>query len=131
MLCQHTRTHGGNADKACRNKAVCQDKWCKKHDKKKCLVLAQDEIFGVPEKMNVKPAAEKQKYKFSVFHWTINSQSDFIQMTTEQKHQFKNLVEFIFSDENIVKYLKDRTSPDDSKKYLAEAKSEFYYFLLR
>jgi hypothetical protein len=38
-----------HAGKACRNKAVCQDKWCKKHDKKKCLALAQDKVFGAPE----------------------------------------------------------------------------------
>jgi hypothetical protein len=60
---------------ACRNKAVCQDKWYKKHDKKKCPALMQDEVFGMPQKVNVEPAAEKQKYKFSVWHWTLNSQS--------------------------------------------------------
>jgi hypothetical protein len=48
-------------------------------------------------------------------------------MTTEQKHQFKNLVDFIFTEENIHKYLKDRTSPDDPRKNLAEVKSEYYY----
>jgi hypothetical protein len=64
--------------------------------------LAQDEVFGVPEKVNVEPAA---KYKFLVWHWTLNSQSDFSHMTTEQKHQFKNLVDFIFAKENIDKYL--------------------------
>jgi hypothetical protein len=48
-------------------------------------------------------------------------------MTTEQKHQFKNLIEFIFSEENITKYLEDRTSPDAPIKNLAEVKSEFYY----
>jgi hypothetical protein len=48
-------------------------------------------------------------------------------MTTEQKHQFKNLVDFIFAEENIHKYLEDRTSPDDPQKNLAEVKSEFYY----
>jgi hypothetical protein len=58
ILCQHTGTHGGNADKACQNKAVCQDKWCKKHDKKKCPALLQDEVFGIPEKMKVKPTAD-------------------------------------------------------------------------
>jgi hypothetical protein len=127
MLCQHTGTRGGNAGKACRNKAVCQDKWCKKHDKKKCPALAQDEVFGAPEKVNVEPAAEKEKFKFSVFHWTVNSQSDFSQMTTDQKYQFKNLVDFIFAEENIDKYLEDRTSPDDSRKNLAEVKSEWYF----
>jgi hypothetical protein len=127
MLCQHTGTRGGNAGKACQNKAVCQDKWCKKHDKKKCPALAQDEVFGAPQKANVEPAAEKQKYKFSVWHWTLNSQSDFSQMTTEQKHQFKNLVDFIFAEENIDKYLEDRTSPDDPRKNLAEVKSEYYH----
>jgi hypothetical protein len=124
MLCQHTGTRGGNAGKACRNKAVCQDKWCKKHNKKKCPALAQDEVFGAPEKVSVEPAT---KYKFSVWHWTLNSQSDFSQMTTEQKHQFKNLVDFIFAEENIDKYLEDRTSPDDPRKNLAEVKSEYYY----
>jgi hypothetical protein len=110
--------------KACCNKAVCQGKWCKKHDKKKCPALAQDEVFVQPEKVNVEP--EKPKYKFSVFHWTLNLQSDFSNMMTEQKHQFKNLVDFIFSEENIEKYLEDRTSPDDPKKNLAEVKSEYY-----
>jgi hypothetical protein len=95
--------------------------------KKKCPALAQDEVFGMPEKVNVEPAAEKQKYKFSVWHWTLNSRSDFSQMTTEQKHQFKNLVDFIFVEENIDKYLVDRTLPDDPRKNLAEVKSEYYY----
>jgi hypothetical protein len=124
MLCQHTGTHGGNTVKACRNKAVCQDKWCKKHDKKKCLALAQDEVFGAPQKANVEPAT---KYKFSVWHWTLNSQLDFSHMTTEQKHQFKNLVDFIFAEENVDKYLEDRTSLDDPRKNLAKVKSEYYY----
>jgi hypothetical protein len=48
-------------------------------------------------------------------------------MTTEQKYQFKNLVDFIFAEENIDKYLKNRTSPDDPRKNLAEVKSEYYY----
>jgi hypothetical protein len=124
MLCQYTGTRGGKAGKACQNKAVCQDKWCKKHDKKKCPALVQDEVFGTPEKVNVEPTT---KYKFSVWHWTLNLQLDFSQMTTEQKHQFKNLVDFIFTEENIDKYLKDRTSPDDPRKNLAEVKSEYYY----
>jgi hypothetical protein len=89
MSCQHVGTRGGNAGKACRNKAVCQGKWCKKHDKKKCPVLVQDEVFGKPEKVN--EAEPGTKYKFSVWHWTLNSQSDFSQMTTEQKHQFKKV----------------------------------------
>jgi hypothetical protein len=85
----------------------------------------QDEVFGKPalaEPQN--EPAEKQKYKFSVFYWTLNLQSDFSQMTAEQKHQFKNLVEFIFAEENITKYLEDRTSPDDPTKNLAEVRSE-------
>jgi hypothetical protein len=48
-------------------------------------------------------------------------------MTTEQKHQFKNLVDFIFAAENIDKYLEDRTLPDDPRKNLSEIKSEYYY----
>jgi hypothetical protein len=116
---------GGNTGKACSNKAVCQRKWCKKHDKKKCPVLAQDEVFSMPEKAN--QAEPATKYKFSDWHWTLNSQSDFSQMITEQKHQFKNLVDFIFAEENIHKYLEDRTSPDDPQKNLTEVKSEFDY----
>jgi hypothetical protein len=104
---------------------VCQGKWCKKHDKKKCPALAQDKVFGAPEKAN--QAEPATKYKFSVWHWTLNSQSDFSQMTTKQKHQFKNLVDFIFAEENIHKYLEDRTLPDNPQKNLAEVKSEFYY----
>jgi hypothetical protein len=45
----------------------------------------------------------------------------------EQKHQFKNLVDFIFTEENIDKYLEDRTLLDDPKNNLAEVKSEYYY----
>jgi hypothetical protein len=74
MLCQHSGTRKGNAGKAYQNKSVCQDKWCKKLHKKKCPVLAQNEVFGTPEMVNVKPAA---KYKFSVWHWTLNLQSNF------------------------------------------------------
>jgi hypothetical protein len=48
-------------------------------------------------------------------------------MTTEEKHQFKNLVDFIFGEKNVDKYLEDRTNPDDSKKNLAKVKSEYYY----
>jgi hypothetical protein len=46
---------------------------------------------------------------------------------TEEKRQFKNLVDFIFSEDKIDKYLEDRTCPDDSKKNLGEVKSEYYY----
>jgi hypothetical protein len=80
----------------------------------------QDEVFGAQQKANVEPTT---KYKFSVWHWTLNLQSDFSQMTTEQKHQFKNLVNFIFAEENIDKYLEDRTLPDDPRKNLAKVKN--------
>jgi hypothetical protein len=87
--------------------------------------VAQDEFFGAPEKAN--QAEHATKYKFSVWYWPLNLQSDFSQMTTKQKHQFKNLVDFIFAEENICKYLEDRTSPHNPQKNLAEVKSEFYY----
>jgi hypothetical protein len=48
-------------------------------------------------------------------------------LNQEQKPQFKNLVDFIFAEENIDKYLEDRTSLDDPKKNLAKVKSEYYY----
>jgi hypothetical protein len=48
-------------------------------------------------------------------------------MTTDQKHQFKNLVDFIFMEKNIDKYLEDRTLLDDPKKNLAEVKSEYSF----
>jgi hypothetical protein len=111
MSCQHIGTRGGNAGKACHNK-VSYGNYCAKHKKKMCPTLAQNEVFGQPEKAN-KAEPKKPKYKFSVLHWTLNSQLDFSQMTTEQKHQFKNLVDYIFAEENITKYLEDRTSPDD------------------
>jgi hypothetical protein len=47
-------------------------------------------------------------------------------MTTEQKHQFKNLIDFIFAEKNVNKYLEDKTSTDDPRKNL-EVKSEYYY----
>jgi hypothetical protein len=78
----------------------------------------------MPEKVNIEPVT---KYKFSVWHWTLNSLLEFSQMTMEQKHQFKNLVAFIFEEENIDKYLEDRTSPDDPRKNFTEMKSEYYY----
>jgi hypothetical protein len=46
-------------------------------------------------------------------------------MTTDQKHQFKNLVDFIFAEKNIAKYLEDRTLPDNSRKNLADSLSHF------
>jgi hypothetical protein len=81
---------------------------CKKHNKKKCPVLVQ--VFSAPEKINEahQPTA---KYKFLVWHCTLNSQSDFSQITTEQKHQLKNLVDFIFTEKNIDKYFEDRILP--------------------
>jgi hypothetical protein len=107
----------------CQNKANCGD-FCAKHKKKARPALAQDEVFGKPEAAQ---APDKPKYKFSVFQWTLNSQSDFGEMSTDQKRQFKNLVDFIFAKENIPKYLEDRTSPEDPAKNLAEVKSEYYY----
>jgi hypothetical protein len=124
MSCKHIGTRGGNAGKGCRNKANHGD-FCAKHKKKKCPALAQDEVFGQPEQPQKEPAAAK--YKFSVFQWTLNSQSDFSNMTTEQKHRFKNLVGFIFSEDNIVRYIEDRTSPEDPQKNLADIKSEWYF----
>jgi hypothetical protein len=73
MSCKHIGTRGGNAGKGCRNKANHGD-FCAKHKKKKCPALAQDEVFGQPEQPQKEPAAAK--YKFSVFQWTLNSQSE-------------------------------------------------------
>lgn len=124
MLCKHTGTRGGNAGKACRNKANHGD-YCAKHKKKKVPALVQDEVFGKPKQAEVAP--EKTTYKFSVWHWTLNSQSDLSKMSTEEKHKFKALVEFVFSDVNAAKYLEDRTSPEDVQKNTAELKSEYYF----
>jgi hypothetical protein len=48
-------------------------------------------------------------------------------MTTKQKHRFKILVGFIFSKDNIVQYVEDRTSPEDPQKNLEDIKSEWYF----
>jgi hypothetical protein len=41
----------------------------------------------------------------------INWQKDFSRMTPEDKEKYKNLIEFLFAEDNIVSYLEDRTFP--------------------
>jgi hypothetical protein len=87
--------------------------------------LAQDKVCGNVQNKAAQ-APEKTKYKYSFFQFTLNSQFDFGEMSTDQKRQFKNLMDFIFAEKNIPKHFEDRTSPDDPAKNLAEVKSKWY-----
>jgi hypothetical protein len=87
MSCKHVRMQGGYMGKACHNKAN-HGNLCAKHKKKMDPELSWDEVFGQPGAV----PSEKTKYKYSVFQWMLNLQSDFSSMSTEGKCQFKNLV---------------------------------------
>eukprot|EP01127_Copromyxa_protea_P018775 TRINITY_DN597_c0_g3_i8.p1 TRINITY_DN597_c0_g3~~TRINITY_DN597_c0_g3_i8.p1 ORF type:complete len:120 (+),score=17.82 TRINITY_DN597_c0_g3_i8:418-777(+) len=48
-------------------------------------------------------------------------------MSVDEKREFKNLADFIFSEENVAKYLIDRNSPHDPTKNIVKLSSEHYF----
>ena len=121
-ICSHVGTRGGNADVQCKNRAKLGD-YCVKHKKREKANLANDEVLNdkVPKEQNAAP-----NEKFSVFRFTLNSQKDYTKMTTEEKTTFKNALDFVFNEADIVKFLIDRTNPEDAKKNINKLKIDYY-----
>ena len=121
-ICAHVGTRGGNADVQCKNRAVVGN-YCIKHKKREKANLANDDVLNdkIPKEQVAAPNT-----RYSVWKITLNSQKDYTKMTDADKLQFKNALSFIFNDEDIVKYLTDRTNPDDAKKNIKSLKIDFY-----
>ena len=122
-ICQHVGSRGGNADVQCKNRAKIGN-YCVKHKKKKVNTnLADDPVL---KDTAPKTQVAAPNHKFSVWKFTLNSQKDFSKMTGAEKTNFKNAVEFVFNDQDLPKYLADRTSPEDSRKNIVKIKVEWY-----
>ena len=121
-ICAHAGTRGGNTDVQCKNRAKVGD-YCVKHKKRKKANLANDDVLNdkTPKEQVAAPTTP-----YSVWKITLNSQKDYTKMTDANKLQFKNALSFIFNDEDIVKYLTDRTNPKDAKKNIKKLKIDFY-----
>eukprot|EP01127_Copromyxa_protea_P013360 TRINITY_DN358_c1_g1_i7.p1 TRINITY_DN358_c1_g1~~TRINITY_DN358_c1_g1_i7.p1 ORF type:complete len:205 (+),score=33.76 TRINITY_DN358_c1_g1_i7:61-615(+) len=117
---------GKSAGVTCRNQANHGD-YCAKHKKKPKAALATDEVFGTEKTEKTEKPQPKVKQNHSVWMYTLNSQQAFSGMTKEQKTEFKELVKFIFDEENITEYLTDRKSPDDPSKNIVSLKSEYFF----
>jgi hypothetical protein len=121
--CQHKYIRGAQAGQECKSVSKTGD-YCAKHKKKepRDTDLSNDEVFATKS-----PPAEKSKFKFSAFRFTLNSQQDYEKMSHDDKAKFKAFVEFVFSPERVANFLIDRNSPEDAKKNIVELKSEFYF----
>jgi hypothetical protein len=126
MSCQHIGTRGKSAGIACKNKAN-HGSFCAKHKKVERQPLQQDVVFGDPNAAAPVPREKGPKLKYSSFKFTLNSQKDFAKMTVDEKQKFKHIVEHIFTDEELPKYLIDRTNPEDASKNIVELHCEYYF----
>eukprot|EP01127_Copromyxa_protea_P013364 TRINITY_DN358_c1_g2_i5.p2 TRINITY_DN358_c1_g2~~TRINITY_DN358_c1_g2_i5.p2 ORF type:complete len:205 (+),score=28.35 TRINITY_DN358_c1_g2_i5:1103-1717(+) len=121
VLCKHVGSRGKSEGVACRNRANPNfGDFCAKHKKVKRATIQSDEVFGSGEKAAEPAEKVTPKHKHSVWLLTLNSQKDIAKMSAEQKQEFKDLGDFIFSEENIAKYLIDRNSPDDPTKNIVK-----------
>ncbi len=120
MDCNHTIKTGKFAGRKCKNTAH-HDGYCWKHKKVQVPKEVAEAVGMAPEKPVVKP-----KYKFSAFRWTVNSNTSATKMTPEDVGEFKRLIGFIFSAENVAEYLEDRTAPDP-KTNLDDVQVEYHF----
>lgn len=116
MDCKHKFIRGKSMGEQCKNGGL-HNGYCFKHKK-----------AAVPENVakEVGAAEPKKKYKFSVFRWTINSNTSSTKMSVEEVKQFKNLIGFIFDKEKVVDYLHDRTAKDASTN-IDDLESVFHF----
>jgi hypothetical protein len=122
--CAHQFGKGKRAGTQCRN-AANHGKYCKRHQKGESIDLANDEVFGNGgAKAEPKPAGPK--HKFSAFMITINCQKDPAKMSTDEKKRFKHMMEYLFAEENLPRFLKDRTNPADSGANIIKLASEYH-----
>lgn len=90
--------------------------YCWKHRDAQAKKLKRREdadTFAKSEKKDV-----GKKIKSSVFLITINSQKDYQKMSAAQRDRFKKMTNYLFTENNIMKFLLDKNSPDDNEKNL-------------
>jgi len=123
--CKHVRKTGKNPGGQCTRKACDKyNGYCYNHKKRVVDTdLTKDEVFGKPAQ---KVQEDKEKLRFSVWRFTLNSQQDLTKMSADQKMRFKNLIEFIFTAPDVARYLVDSNNEDPTKN-LRDIKSEFYF----
>ena len=121
MSCKHIFTKGKSTGETCKNNAH-HDGFCWKHKKN----VVPDHIANEVGGKKVAAPKAKSKFKFSVFMFTVNSNTNAAKMSVEQVREFKRLIGFIFEKEKVVEYLVDRSS-DDPKTNLVELDTNFFF----
>src|SRR5688572_9251616 len=118
MDCKHIITKGKLQGQACKLNGL-HDGYCWKHKKKAVPEHIAKEVTGGAKKVG-------PKYKFSAFRWTINSNTNSVNMNVDQVKEFKRLIGFVFDKDRVVEYLVDRTN-EDPKTNLDELATDYFF----
>ena len=105
--CKHHYKSGKTAGERCRKNGR-HDGYCHRHMKK--AVPA-----NIAAAVGVEPAPKAAAFKWSSFRWTLNSNASALSVSEAKVAEFKDVVKFVFSEDNVVEYLRDRTDADPSK----------------
>lgn len=124
MSCKHKFTRGRLEGQTCQANGVHEGGYCYKHKKLVVPDKINKAVTGGSEKPVDKPV--EKKVKFSSFKITVNSNNTVTKLSVAQINEFKELIKFVFSKDNIIEYLIDKTNADSSKN-LVKVESDFYY----
>ena len=124
--CKHIISIGKNKGNQCSKNGIHAfrgEHYCKKHiydihsKKEDIKDINNDPIFNDKVDTN-EPATRK-----SIFNITINTNN----MSDDEKRKFKQVVEYVFHKDNIIKYLKDMTKPEDATVNLVDLQTDYAF----
>ena len=124
--CSHILTTGKNKGAQCTKNASKGEDKCYVHNKpstKKEINIKDDPIFN-DEPKQTKPKPPKTS-KYSIYHMTINSNKDYTKMTDDEKIKFKQYADYLFKGENILKFVKDLSNPENPA--IEKTKINYYF----
>ena len=127
--CQHIISIGKNKGNQCTKNGIHAFgtlKYCKKHydihsKKEDIKDINNDPIFNDKVDTN-EPATRK-----SIFNITVNTNKVYNSMSDDEKKKFKQVVEYVFHKDNIIKYLKDMTNPEDATVNLVNLQTDYAF----
>lgn len=131
--CNHILTIGKNKGQNCEKNGIHEfdgKKYCKKHlDKYKSnegntTTLENDPIFN---EQFQEPKEQQDSTRKSIFNITVNSNKNYNNMTDDDKVKFKKVIEYLFHKDNIIKYLKDMSSPSDPTINIVDLRTDYTF----
>jgi hypothetical protein len=114
--CEYIYKSGRHAGERCEIRPTNGEKMCYKHKKAAEMKsfrahtadsLIVDPIFAAPGA--TRPATPPAKHRYSNWMITINSNVSYDKMSANDKKLFKDFIDFVFSRDNIEKFLTDST----------------------